>query len=556
MAVLAVGLWACGPGEEMAGGDESATPELGVVAAPLTSLATYDATLKVPRCVSVSSGCDSGTLVDGRGPVGPEANAPNTLGGTCADSTHGVYHSDESVDRVKVYTNDGSKLAPGKQVTIEVNVWAYAAYASDALDLYYAADANSPTWTYLTTIVPAGPGAQTIQASYTLPSGGGIQAVRAAFRYQGSASPCTTGYYDDRDDLAFAVEKRRQVVAGQDHSLLLREDGTVWAWGINTYGQLGDGTTTSRTTPVRVVGLDNVAYLAAGMWHSLALKIDGTVWAWGYNGQRQLGDGTFTNRSLPVQVLGLTGVVAIAAGDTHSLALMGDGSLRAWGSNSRGELGDGTFAYRSTSVQVSGLTGVVAIAAGANHSLAVKQDGTVWAWGMNDTAQLGDGTYTDRSTPVQVSGLTGVVTVAGGASHSLALKRDGTVWGWGRGGVGQLGDGTFAWADRLTPVQASGLSGVTAISSGGHHGLAVRSDGSLWTWGANGYGRLGDGTTTNRASPVQVLGLSGVVSISGGWQHSLALTQDGSSWAWGGNSNGQLGDGTYTTHYSPVRVLQ
>ncbi|HZH79216.1 MAG TPA: hypothetical protein VEY88_24530 [Archangium sp.] len=557
MAVLALGLWACAPEEMAERRDEAQTTELLSQRAALTATASFDSTLKAPRCSAVASGCDTGSLVNGRGPVGPELNAPNTLGGTCADGITGVYHSDESLDRVRVYTTDGTNLAPGKQVTIEVNVWAWSGYSSDALDLYYAADASSPSWTFITTVVPAGPGAQTMQVSYTLPTGGSTQAVRAAFRYGGSASPCTSGNYDDRDDLAFAVDvpsqKTKQLVAGGFHSLSLREDGTAWAWGSNGNGQLGDGTNTVRLTPGRVVGLVNVTSIAAGRTHSLALKNDGTVWAWGDNRYGQLGDGTLTNRNTPVQVLGLTGAVAIAASDLHSLAVMRDGSLRAWGDNSYGQLGDGTTTARSTPVRVVGLSGVLTIALGSSHSLAFRQDGTVWAWGDNRYGQLGDGTTIDRSTPTQLVGISDGLGVAGGISHSLVLRQDGTVWACGGNGSGQLGDGTTT--NRLTPVRVSGLSAVSAISAGSYQSLALKHDGTVWSWGYNGFGQLGDGTTTHRYSPVLVPGLSQVVSISGGSNmHSLALTLDGSSWAWGYNGNGQLGDGTAIDRYSPVRV--
>jgi len=191
--------------------------------------------------------------------------------------------------------------------------------------------------------------------------------------------------------------------------------------------------------------------LAAGGTHSLALRADGTVWAWGWNDQGQLGDGTDTDRHTPVRVRGLTDVVAVAAGRAHSLALRADGTVWAWGSNEDGELGDGTDTDRHTPVKVPGLSDVVAVAARDWHSLALRADGTVWAWGNNRFGQLGDGTDTDRHTPVKVPGLTDVVAVAAGEYHSLALRADGTVWAWGRNGYGQLGDGTTT--HRHTPVK-------------------------------------------------------------------------------------------------------
>ena len=325
----------------------------------------------------------------------------------------------------------------------------------------------------------------------------------------------------------------------------------VWAFGGNNYGQLGNGTTINRTTPVQVkdpggVGfLTGVGAIAGGRYHSLALK-DGTVWAWGFNDSGQLGDGTTINRTTPVQVSGLTGVAAIASGYGHSLALKTDGTAWAWGQNNGGQLGNGTstiFGATTTPVQVceSGgcsngyLTGVAAIAGGFFHSLALKTDGTVWAFGVNSTSQLGDGTTAIlRNTPVQVcaSGgcsngyLTGVSAIAGGSSNSLALKTDGTVWAWGLNTGGQLGDGTTT--NKNTPVQVLGLTGVSAIASGLFHFLVLK-DGTAWAWGSNSRGQLGDGTTTFRATPVQVKGLvgvgflTGVAAIAGGEYHSLAL---------------------------------
>ena len=199
------------------------------------------------------------------------------------------------------------------------------------------------------------------------------------------------------------------IAGGYAHSLRLRSDGTVWAWGNNANGQLGDGSTTERHTPVPASGLAGVVAIAAGQLHSLALKSDGTVWAWGYNYYGQLGDGSTTDRWGPVPVSGLAGVVAIAAGDWHSLALKSDGTVWAWGYNVAGELGDGSTTQRTAPVPVSGLTGMVAIGGGLYHSLALKSDGTVWAWGWNYFGQLGDGTTTQRLTPVPVSGLAGVV---------------------------------------------------------------------------------------------------------------------------------------------------
>ena len=295
------------------------------------------------------------------------------------------------------------------------------------------------------------------------------------------------------------------IAASDEHSLALEDDGTLWNWGDNRYGQVGDGTTTDRNVPVQVSGLTRVTALAAGDDHSLAIEGDGTVWAWGWNLYGQLGDGTTTDRNVPVQVSGLTHVIALAAGHGHSLALEADGTVWAWGDNGAGQLGDGTRTDRHLPVQVSRLTGVTALAAGSYHSLALEADGTVWAWGDNGAGQLGDGTHTDRNAPVQVSGLTGVIALAAGRGHSLALTDDGTVWAWGYNSSGQLGDGTHT--DRNAPVQVSGLTHVAAVAAGDGHSLALEDDGTVWGWGRNGDGELGDGTNTDRSVPVQVTGL-------------------------------------------------
>ena len=298
------------------------------------------------------------------------------------------------------------------------------------------------------------------------------------------------------------IRKKPPFAAGDSHNLVVKSDGTVWSWGHNYAGQLGNGRMTARRTPGQVLNLAGVVAVAAGQGHSLALKSDGTLWAWGWNDYGQLGDGTRTGSLTPVQVPNLTGVVAMEAGQTHSLAVKSDGTLWSWGNNAAGQLGDGAGASRFTPGQVLNLTGVVAVAAGKHQSLAVKSDGTLWTWG----SYVGDGTA-PRSTPGQVSSLTGVVAVEAGNSHSLALKSDGSLWAWGENSRGQLGVGTGTGSSN-TPVQVSNLTGVVAVASGFAHGMALKSDGTLWLWGDNTVGQLGDGTTTGRNTPWQLPGLS------------------------------------------------
>jgi alpha-tubulin suppressor-like RCC1 family protein len=347
------------------------------------------------------------------------------------------------------------------------------------------------------------------------------------------------------------------VAGGASYSLALRSDGTVWAWGDNDYGQLGNGTTSYPVTysPAQVRGLTNVRAIAAGGYHALALRSDGTVWAWGSNNHGELGDGTTMDRSTTVQVTGLANVQAIAAGAGHSLALRSDGTVWAWGSNEFGELGDGTTTNRSTPVQVSGLLSVQAIAAGFDHSLALRSDGTVWAWGSNNYGELGNDSTSNRGTPVQVSGLQSVQAIAAGSTHSLALRSDGTVWAWGANWSGKLGDGTTT--DRGTPVRVLGLSDVQAIKAGGRHSLGLGSNGTVWEWGVDlGLGAMYEDETMtgDRVTPVQVEGLTNVQAITTGSYFSLALRSDGTIWAWGVNDYGQLGDDAFGRRSIPEQV--
>ncbi|WP_019900689.1 Ig-like domain repeat protein [Salinispora arenicola] len=353
------------------------------------------------------------------------------------------------------------------------------------------------------------------------------------------------------------------VAAGQGHSLAVTSAGTVLAWGANSSGQLGDGTTTPRSTPVAVdlPAGTTVTAVAAGQGHSLAVTSAGTVLAWGANSSGQLGDGTTTPRSTPVAVdlpAGTT-VTAVAAGDRHSLAVTSTGTVLAWGLNVTGQLYDGTTTSSSTPIVVdlpAGTT-VTAVAAGNAHSLAVTSTGTMLAWGANSSGQLGDGTTTPRSTPVAVDlpvGTTITTIAASSSSHSLAVTSTGTMLAWGANFTGQLGDGTIT--NRSTPVAVDLPVGttVTAVATGSGHSLAVTSAGTMLAWGGNGSGQLGDGSTTSSSTPVAVDLPAGttVTAVAGGAGHSLALTSTGTMLAWGFNTSGQLGDGTTSNRSTPI----
>jgi alpha-tubulin suppressor-like RCC1 family protein len=329
--------------------------------------------------------------------------------------------------------------------------------------------------------------------------------------------------------------------------LALKADGTVWSWGGNSQGQLGDGTQTERSAPVQVSGLADVVAIAGGSFHSLALKRDGTVWAWGNNGTGQLGDNTTTRRLTPVPVSGLTSVAAIAAGASFSLALKADGTVCGWGANSSGQLGDGTTTQRLTPVCLTSLTGVSAIAAGGLHALALKTDGAtigrVWAWGYNADGQVGDGSTATRTAPV--AGLLNATAVGAGNKHSLAAMADTTARAWGDNLEGRIGDGSVV--DRLTPVVVQDLDGVLALTGGDKHSLARTSARAAWMWG-DSWGNI-------LSLPYLVPGAgTSVVAVAAGGQHSVISWRDGSVYTWGVNTNHQLADGTTTPRTFPQPV--
>jgi alpha-tubulin suppressor-like RCC1 family protein len=298
-----------------------------------------------------------------------------------------------------------------------------------------------------------------------------------------------------------------------------------------------------------VAGLSNVVAVAAGTAHSLALTSSGTVFAWGSNTFGMIGDGTTTQRKTPV-ALALTDVVAIAAGGFHSLALRNNGDVYIWGRNSAGQIGNGTTTNAISPWLLT--TGAQAIGAGAEHTLVVKTDGTVWATGSNAHGQLSDGSTTSRTTLGPASGLTSVVAASGGEDHSVFLLADGTVQAAGVNSSGELGDASTT--QRTLAVPVSGLSGIVAIDAGAHHALAAAADGSLYSWGDNTQGGLGDGTATDRTAPVAVANVGEIAAFSAGQGFSLAFTPLHYVWVAGRNNSSQLGDGATTDVWAPVSI--
>ncbi|MBX3733295.1 MAG: RCC1 repeat-containing protein [Verrucomicrobiae bacterium] len=348
-----------------------------------------------------------------------------------------------------------------------------------------------------------------------------------------------------------------RLAAGHFHTVAVRADGTLWTWGSNRHGQLGDGMRADRAEPAAVLPAERWQAVAAGLHHSLALRADGTLWAWGDNSVGQLGDGTMTNRTNPVAVLPDERWQAIAAGDWHTVALHADGTIWTWGHNFSGELGDGTRAKsRPIPQAIQTDRRWLAVAAGTGYSLAVQADGSLWAWGLNEEGQLGDGTRIRRLSPQRIPSSHRWLAAEGGETHTIALRADGTLWSWGGGRSGQLGDGEVYWPSIIRPSQVAALLDHRwlAIRAGVEHTVALRDDGTLWAWGGNSSGQLGDGTTTNRPAPVAVAPDWRWRTIAAGGGHTVALREDGTLWAWGGNWAGQLGDGGLTAHSLPAAV--
>lgn len=343
------------------------------------------------------------------------------------------------------------------------------------------------------------------------------------------------------------------VAGGFAHSLALKSDGSVWAWGDNSSGELGDGGAHTRSlTPIKVNALTDVVAIAAGFHHSVALKADGSIWTWGSNTYGQLGDGSAGSRSTPVQISGIGNVVAVSSVYSHVLVIKSDHTVWAWGDNSYGKLGDGTTTQRRVPVQITALTDVTSVKAGYSHSLALASDGTVWAWGSNSSGQCGDIEVSSSSAPVHVPGITSVISLAAGGSHSVAWKSDGTAIAWGSNGYGQLSDGTTS--QRSLFGQVANLPSIERVVASGNSTFAI-GGGSVWAWGNNTYGQLGIGNTTDQTRPIQVPGLLySTNSVATGGKHSVALKNDGTVWAWGNNSNGQLGNGTLVSTTQPSMV--
>jgi alpha-tubulin suppressor-like RCC1 family protein len=349
----------------------------------------------------------------------------------------------------------------------------------------------------------------------------------------------------------------QSVALGRAHTCGIRSPGTLWCWGDNSRGQLGDGTTVDSLSPVRIGTESDWQSVESGALHTCGIRSPGTLWCWGRNLYGQLGDGTTLDRLSPVQVGTESDWQSVASGEGHSCGIRGAGTLWCWGLNFSGQLGDGTTLDRSSPVQVGTDSDWRRITAGYHHTCGVRASRTLGCWGGNEGGQVGDGTTVDRSSPAAVGTATEWQRVAAGGRHTCGIRLAGTLWCWGSNGGGEVGDGTTV--DRLVPTQVGSDADWSSVASGGAHTCGIRRSPTflkLQCWGENDFGQVGDGTTVDRAVPTPAFVQEFIpwLSVAAGGAHTCAIADPGAMWCWGNNADGQLGDGTTDDRSSPTRV--
>lgn len=331
----------------------------------------------------------------------------------------------------------------------------------------------------------------------------------------------------------------------------------LYSWGDNSNGKLGLGNTTNYSSPKQVSSTTSWLQIAAGIYSAGAVRSDGTLWMWGRGTYGALGLGNTTTYSSPKQVGSLTNWALVGVGNGVGAAIKSDGSLWTWGLNNLGQLGLGNTTYYSSPKQVGALYTWSTLTVSPTNStvfmLATKTDGTLWSWGGNGFGQLGLGNTTTYSSPKQIGSLTTWSKISSGFAFVIAVKTDGTLWGWGKNGFGNLGLGNAT--NYSSPKQIGSLTTWNAIACGQGHVLATTNSNALWAWGYNSAGQLGLGSTSyGVSSPNQVGALTTWLSVAGSYQSSLSIKTDGTLWSWGANDSGQLGLGNTTYYSSPKQV--
>jgi alpha-tubulin suppressor-like RCC1 family protein len=339
----------------------------------------------------------------------------------------------------------------------------------------------------------------------------------------------------------------------------LFRDGNLFTWGSGGSGRLGNNDITNRSTPVTTFsGGNNWKQVSGGYTHTAAIKTDGTLWIWGGANYGQLGNASTTDRSTPVTTFaGGTNWKQVSSGSAHIAAIKTDGTLWTWGRGTTGRLGNNSITNVSTPVTTfAGGTNWKQVICGSNHTAAIKTDGTLWTWGRGSEGQLGNASITDTSTPVTTfNGGTNWKQVGGGNFHTAAIKTDGTLWTWGGANYGHLGNAQLT--NRSTPVTTfAGGNNWKQVSCGNFHTAAIKTDGTLWTWGRGTNGRIGDNTVIGKSTPVTTFaGGTNWKEVRGGNAHTSAIKTDGTLWTWGTGTSGQLGNAAITDRSTPVTTF-
>jgi alpha-tubulin suppressor-like RCC1 family protein len=444
--------------------------------------------------------------------------------------------------------------ASGAKISAHLTKTSFTSAQASSVKLIYKFSKKSDSFSYLLTFKKSSKW-QTVKSVKKKGSFNGSKSVAAKKIFAGK--PIKVGSYrlklsadQGSKRLRFKVVKASSdgptpkvavlaVSAGGGYTCTLLSDHRIECWGYGSWGQLGNGTTSSSPIPIQVSGITNATQVSTGYYNTCALLSDGTVKCWGDNLNGLLGNGTTTNSSIPVQVNGITSATAISASDYHTCALLSDGTVKCWGANYDG-----------------------AISAGGAHTCALLSGGSIECWGYGRWGQLGNGTTSSSPIPVQVSGITSATAISAGSDHTCALLADHSVECFGFNRAGQLGDGTMT--DSSTPVPVSAVTNATAIVADDDHTCALLGDSTVECWGYNQEGQLGDGVTNHgyqaygfdaSPSPVHVSGITSATAIGAGYYHACAVLTSTTVECWGDNNDGELGDGTTTSSSTPVSVV-
>lgn len=351
----------------------------------------------------------------------------------------------------------------------------------------------------------------------------------------------------------------KTISTGESYTIAIKTNGTLWTWGSNQQGQLGDGTIANRSLPTQIGTATNWQSVSAGDIHALAIKTDGTLWAWGNNQYGQLGNNTTVSSMFPIQIGTATNWESVSAGSLFSLALKTDGTLWAWGDNFYKQLGLGSLVPgQLIPTQVGTDSDWYLISAGANHSLAVKLSGPLYSWGSNSHGQLGlSGSVGGVAPlPVLVNSSVPWKSISAGGSHNIALKDDNTLWAWGNNGAGQLGNNSTTIS--TTPIQIGTDTNWSIAEAGSNTSFAIKATATLWVWGQNNYGQLGDNTIIEKHLPTQLGTATNWAIVAAGGSHvvaqRIANIFNTNTYSWGFNQYGQLGDGTLVEKHIPTLI--